>query len=330
MFGKRYHTILIMPSVPGKRTLRCILPVRAWVLFSILLSMLSALSAAGIWSLHHHVEANQRSIWLANQNRLALELLDAHIQRERSLSQELNRIREQATFVRGFLGLQSRGSGGKLGQGGAETDADRLMTHHGSGFAIHPGTQALSDRLFPVKEIPQEIAWLQQDLEQIIRTLETRQDAMEHTPSISPVDPRHSWISSQFGMRISPFTGKEQFHLGVDIAAWKGTPITATAKGRVVHVGKIGPLGLMVKIQHLQGLVTEYGHLLKATVKRGQSVNRGEVIGTMGDSGRSTGYHLHYGIKRDGDHVDPRAYMADWDRNAVLMAETDPVTTTRK
>jgi murein DD-endopeptidase MepM/ murein hydrolase activator NlpD len=146
---------------------------------------------------------------------------------------------------------------------------------------------------------------------------------MECIPSISPVDPQKSWISSVYGTRVSPFTGKKQFHTGIDIAGWQGTPIMAPAKGKVTSVRKWGSMGLMVKINHDSTYQTVYGHLLKAAVKRGQRIKRGEVIGYMGNSGRSTGYHLHYEVRKNGKRINPFFHMMDWDKNSTLMASSE-------
>jgi len=79
-------------------------------------------------------------------------------------------------------------------------------------------------------------------------------------------------------------------------------------------------MGLMVKIKHDSTYQTVYGHLFKATVKRGQRIKRGEVIGYMGNSGRSTGYHLHYEVRKNGKRINPFFHMMDWDKNSTLMA----------
>ena len=100
----------------------------------------------------------------------------------------------------------------------------------------------------------------------------------------------------------------------------------APAKGQVTRVRKWGALGLMVRIKHSSTYTTEYGHLQKAVVKKGENVERGEIIGYMGNSGRSTGYHLHYGMKKKGKHVNPLPYMMDWDKNYFLFAEGDKKT----
>jgi murein DD-endopeptidase MepM/ murein hydrolase activator NlpD len=122
-------------------------------------------------------------------------------------------------------------------------------------------------------------------------------------------------------MRVSPFTGKKQFHTGIDIAGWKGTPIVAPAKGKVIFVRKNGSLGLTVRIRHNAVYETEYGHLLKAAVKKGQDVERGEIVAYLGNSGRSTGYHLHYEVHKNGKCINPFHHMMDWDENHFFLAQ---------
>ena len=166
----------------------------------------------------------------------------------------------------------------------------------------------------------QNINQLDNDLEEIIKSLEKKRHDLDHTPYISPVDPQKSWISCGYGTRISPFTGKKQFHPGIDIAGWKGTPIIASAEGTIIFAGRWGSMGITIKIKHDSVYTTTYGHLLKAAVEKGQHVKRGEIIGYMGNSGRSTGCHLHYEIKKDGKRLDPFSYMADWADNRTALA----------
>jgi murein DD-endopeptidase MepM/ murein hydrolase activator NlpD len=131
-------------------------------------------------------------------------------------------------------------------------------------------------------------------------------DRLDHTPSIMPAS---GWSSRGFGMMNDPFTGYRQMHRGMDIANHAGTPIVATADGRVKAVGTYGHMGKMITIDHGHGFVTRYGHLSKAEVKRGDVVTRGQVIARMGNTGRSTGPHLHYEVWRNGKAVNPHEYI---------------------
>jgi len=142
--------------------------------------------------------------------------------------------------------------------------------------------------------------------EELLAVLRSNQGFFASTPSIWPAD---GWVTSGFGYRRSPFTDRREFHKGVDIAGPTGTPVYATAKGRIIATGKDGAYGLTVNIDHGSGIVTVYAHLHSIVVKEGQSVSRGELVGYMGSTGRTTGPHLHYEVRLSGIPVDPMRYI---------------------
>jgi septal ring factor EnvC (AmiA/AmiB activator) len=144
------------------------------------------------------------------------------------------------------------------------------------------------------------------DFKSLLGRLEEQKNLLAHTPSIRPVE---GWITSTFGYRVSPFTGKKEFHKGWDIANRKGTTIVATADGIVSFLGKKGNLGNVLVIDHGYGITTRYAHLDESVCKRGQQVQRGQVIAKMGNSGRSTGPHLHYEVRLNGVQVNPDIYI---------------------
>ncbi|MCP3899372.1 MAG: peptidoglycan DD-metalloendopeptidase family protein [Desulfobacteraceae bacterium] len=145
-----------------------------------------------------------------------------------------------------------------------------------------------------------------QDFEELIQELHKKKNILASTPSVKPV---YGWISSRFGYRKSPFTGLNEFHSGLDIANKKGTKIIATANGKVSYTGKKLLIGNLITIDHGHGIVTKYGHLQKSLVKFGQNIKRGDVIGLMGNSGRSTGPHVHYEVRINGTPVNPGKYI---------------------
>jgi len=146
------------------------------------------------------------------------------------------------------------------------------------------------------------------NLEELVNALEGKRDYLESSPSIWPAK---GWLTSRYGYRVSPFTGRRQFHAGLDIAAALGTNIVAPARGRVVFAGPHGPLGNCVIIDHGYGVRTEYGHTEKILVKRGDRVERGQVIALLGNTGRSTGPHLHYVVQVRGKTRNPLDYIFD-------------------
>jgi murein DD-endopeptidase MepM/ murein hydrolase activator NlpD len=127
-------------------------------------------------------------------------------------------------------------------------------------------------------------------------------------PNSSPVNAAYN--SSSYGWREDPFNGHRAFHEGLDFTANTGTPIFAAADGVVSVAGPNGGYGKMVQIDHGSGLETRYAHASKVLVKVGQRVTKGEVIAHVGSTGRSTGPHLHYEIRLNGNALDPRKYLS--------------------
>jgi len=117
------------------------------------------------------------------------------------------------------------------------------------------------------------------------------------------------WLSSFYGERNDPFTGKPAWHAGVDFAGSEGDDIIATAAGVVSWVGKRSGYGLLIEINHGDGLITRYGHNKKAVVEKGAVVKKGQVISKMGNSGRSTGAHVHYEVIKNGRPTNPTPYV---------------------
>ena len=116
-------------------------------------------------------------------------------------------------------------------------------------------------------------------------------------------------LSSGFGVRSDPFLGRPAMHTGLDFRASTGDPVRATANGRVVSAGWAGGYGRMVEIDHGNGLSTRYGHMSRINVKVGEQIHIGQVVGEVGSTGRSTGPHLHYETRIDGEAVDPQRFL---------------------
>jgi murein DD-endopeptidase MepM/ murein hydrolase activator NlpD len=159
-----------------------------------------------------------------------------------------------------------------------------------------------------VDELDSAVVHQQDSLGDLLKLVEERKNIMAHTPTIRPVE---GWISSRFGYRESPFTGKREFHSGLDIVNRRGTDIAATANGRISFAGEKSGLGKLVVIDHGYGFTTRYAHLDKILAKRGDTVTRGHIIAAMGNSGRSTGTHLHYEVRLNGVPVNPQKYFLD-------------------
>jgi murein DD-endopeptidase MepM/ murein hydrolase activator NlpD len=143
---------------------------------------------------------------------------------------------------------------------------------------------------------------LESRLSYLRRDVERQEKLAAATPSIWPA---HGWLTGTFGGRADPFTGEPGFHQGLDISTEKGQPVYATADGFVESASYTGDYGNLVVLRHDFGLSTRYGHLSGFNVKPGVSVKRGDIIGRVGSTGRSTGAHLHYEILANGKLINP-------------------------
>jgi len=143
-------------------------------------------------------------------------------------------------------------------------------------------------------------------LQMLIEYFEDKRSLYASTPQVWPV---RGWVTSPFGKRTSPFTGILTFHEGLDIAAQTGTPVVAPADGVVIKAGFSPGYGNMVEISHGYGIRTVFGHNSRLNVKVGQQVKRGDIISYVGDTGSSTGPHLHYEVRLNGLPVNPKKYL---------------------
>lgn len=254
------------------------------------------------------------------QNYLELRDENAHLLQKESeleaLRETMERIRKDENTIRSFLGLEkSEEETNGLGQGG-EPSPD-LST-------IAPNDAMTSGNVpFPAR--PQKVSTLESavglkaDLAELVGTLRDQRETWDRTPSIIPIGVDDYWFSSGFGWRRSPFTGLKEFHNGLDISSRKGTAIIAPADGKVVKRGYDKYLGKFLKIDHGRKVVTIYGHLSAVNVSPGQKIQRGDIIAFMGNTGLSTGHHLHYMVKVNSRCVNPLHYILNAKANHLLV-----------
>lgn len=152
-----------------------------------------------------------------------------------------------------------------------------------------------------------ELSGLSSRLDRAKAELAAAHERSQRTPSLWPTASRI--VTSPYGYRKDPFTGKLSFHRGIDIGGKLNDPVYAAARGTVHTVGSDKLHGNHVIVEHSEGLRTWYMHLNKATVKKGDAVDKGQIIGKLGTTGRSTGPHLHYEVIKSGKSIDPRTYL---------------------
>lgn len=184
-------------------------------------------------------------------------------------------------------------------QGGDAPDADSLNL-------LRKEDSARLDQA--LKGLDRAMEREEQSLQEISKVANERLARLGATPSIRPVQ---GWVTSGFGPRMSPFTGQMAMHDGVDIGAPMNSVVKAPAAGRVSVVGYDPKMGNLVNIDHGYGIETQFGHLAKIMVRDGQKVKRGDLIALVGNTGLSTGPHVHYMVKVNGRPVNPQTYILE-------------------
>ncbi len=159
-----------------------------------------------------------------------------------------------------------------------------------------------------LEELDQQAKTQAVSLQQLDEFFKNQKSFLSSTPSIWPT---RGWVTSSFGLRKSPFTGRKEKHKGWDIGARLGSTIRATADGVVRVSGRESGYGKMLEIDHGYGITTRYGHNSKNLVKVGDRIKRGDKIALVGSTGRSTGPHLHYEVRLSGVPVNPRNYILE-------------------
>jgi murein DD-endopeptidase MepM/ murein hydrolase activator NlpD len=165
--------------------------------------------------------------------------------------------------------------------------------------SMTPGLNSPENTFALLKDLLQG---LESRLQTVRSDVDKRNQLAAATPSIWPT---HGWLSSSMGNRADPFTGKRDFHPGLDISADKGAPIYSTADGKVAHAASAGNYGNLVIVDHGYGIETRYGHMSAFKVKVGQAVKRGDLLGLVGATGRATSSHLHYEVRANGRILNP-------------------------
>lgn len=235
-----------------------------------------------------------------------------------AVNEEMNDIRRMAEKIQEALGI--------LGQGGGDGSMHWSPEGtEGQANLEQADTSAITDAESDVHEMPGSItpSILKQEVQPLYNYVSEHQKQIDGYPSILPVElqkvdgEKHSfWYSSRFGWRTHPLTRKREFHQGLDIKTRAGVPVIATADGTVMKAKRSGYLGKIVEIAH-DGpqFKTLYAHLKGYAdgLKVGQRITRGQIIGYVGNTGRSTGAHLHYAVydRRKEKWVNPLAYIFD-------------------
>lgn len=278
---------------------------RAWVIQALAILTVLVLVSVGLVAHYGSVVTE------ANENPA---LRDENLK----LKSEIAVIREQLTHVQGTLDRVERFD--------QKLRAITLLSDPQRNLAMGPtepvAAQGSSDNQFvrsPGQESPQallgkldklsaEATRQEQSLQELQAYFSGQKSLLASVPSVWPT---RGWVTSDFGSRVDPYTSERVMHAGIDIAGPHGKEIIAPSDGTVVFAGLEGGYGNVIVIDHGYGIKTRFGHLASIRVKPGERVKRGDLIAAMGNTGRSTGPHLHYEVRVNGIAQNPRKFILD-------------------
>lgn len=236
-----------------------------------------------------------------------------------SLNEQLKRMEDFKERIMVAAGLKSPYALQEVGSGGpGSEDSSEYSASAGNlngNLEIQPGIMAVPPKKPSSMELISktgEITQNAKDMEEALRYVETQINGQKARLASTPaLWPTRGYITDTFGMRNHPITGGRSFHSGLDIATQLGNKVVATADGYVLMTENSGMLGNLICIDHSFGLSTRYGHLASFAVKEGDRVKRGQVIGYVGSTGRSTAPHLHYEVIYMSKYQNPMNYIID-------------------
>jgi hypothetical protein len=290
------HFNLLVVSGDGRRVLRLRVPRR--LLWVALAGGVLASVGLGILSGDYWVLSRTRSQTLALQGLTGEQgrLLEAARTRLTEIQTEMASWRDLHARIWEGFGPEVPGAPGRTGVGGV-------------GQPVGVTEDSPAGLLFQLEQLAVTVGDEGQKLRALERLMSRAGKVLAALPFRWPV---RGAVNSEFGRRISPWTGLAEHHSGMDIAAEKGTPVRAPAAGTVVFAGSAPDYGHTVILDHGHEIRTLFGHLSKVQVAQGQKVERGQQIALTGNSGKSSGPHLHYEIVVRNRSVDPRGYLWDY------------------
>ena len=297
LFGK-YHVVIFRERSGGSRSLR----LRGSL--GVVCCLFVALLVAGnLWLGDQLLKSRNLQSRLNEAERLLDERHDQMVTMISDLAvvrDDLLRVQAFDAKLRVIMDMEVGVS--ELGMGGA-SGAENLTLGY---LPLH--RQDLTSRKIRafLRELAEEVRLEEVQQQELLLSMRANRESLSVIPSIWPTE---GTVTSDFGPRFSPFTGQVQQHNGLDISARVGTPIYAPARGTVMSAGNDGAYGISLDINHGGGISTKYAHMQKFTVKPGQTVERGDLIGYVGRTGRVTGPHLHYEVRLNGLATNPYAYI---------------------
>lgn len=295
MLGK-YQIVIFREGKSGSRNIH----IRGWFLLLVFVFICGVI-ACNIWLWQLYMQKRQASGDLLDAQKVIAEQRRQTVslaEKITGLSQDLDRVKKFDSKLRLMMNMEKDPA--EVGDEPGDFSRSYLPLHRQE-LAV----RKMQDFLDKLDESTRLEEVRQQD---ILRSLRGNRSILASMPTIWPVT---GFISSSFGGRMSPFGRGHQFHKGLDISNRMGTPIVAPAEGTVILSAPDGAYGNSVEINHGGGIVTKFAHMQRAIVKQGEWVRRGQVLGYIGMTGRTTGPHLHYEVRLNGVPVNPMRYILE-------------------
>ncbi len=305
LFKNKFYTIMVVPSATSRvKTIKV-----SGKLMNTVVSLVAVLTLGSGYFVYDYVSVKGQ---MSELERLRTETrsqrlkLNAFAQQIIDVEKEMNRLRKFDSVIRGVFDLDgtptTSPSARAGGMGGSRNEALEANPELLEGKINSLSRQMEKD----LDRLKGETSTREASLGQLVQFLQEKRSLMRATPSVWPVK---GLLTSNFQRRVDPFTGRLERHMGLDIATNEGVPVIAPADGVVVKVDREAGLGRTLTIDHGFGFATRYGHHSKVVVADGQRVKRGQIIAYVGNTGRSTGPHLHYEISRNGVPVNPADFI---------------------
>lgn len=303
MFKKDFTLVIIPPKTSKVRRIK----VPRVILYGVVVLFLTFL-VGGSLSFYHSVQVRGE---LVAYEKLKSDFLHQQISIKKVSNQvnkfkdDFDRLRELDFKLRLITDLEmKRPASSMFGIGGFNEDTDRSLAEE----LTTKGLDLLGLLSKDLERLEKMARFQEESFNNLKSHLADKKDLIDRTPYRWPV---RGFLTSNYGPRTHPLTGQQQMHSALDIAALKGTPIRTPGDGIVTFAGENTSLGNMIVIDHGYGIITRYGHNNANLVRAGQKVKRGDVIATVGSTGRSTGPHLHYEIRINDVAINPLSIIID-------------------
>jgi murein DD-endopeptidase MepM/ murein hydrolase activator NlpD len=304
---KDYYTLMIFPGTAAEpRRARVSKHLFKFALSFILIVSVGLVGTSVYFSKKYQTLTSEKKqlVELRRQAKLQKIQVEKFSKQVRSIEDEVARLERFEKKLRMITALEdsvntedkSWGVGGSYGLDGSSFST-----------SLEQDAKNLAEKIsFSLETLTNQTKVQAVSFQELDEFFKSQTSLLSSTPSVWPL---RGWVTSGFGFRKSPFTGLRERHEGIDIASRLGSPVRSTADGVVVVSGRVYGYGKVVEVDHGYGLVTRYGHNSKHLVKVGDRVKRGQIVAEVGNTGRSTGPHLHYEVLLHGVPVNPNKYI---------------------